>query len=67
MFSAYEDDLENGKLVQFAELLKTDVATVSSQPTSLIPAFHFNIPCDKTTPAAQLEVFPPSTSPSNMQ
>ncbi|KAH9633942.1 hypothetical protein HF086_015146, partial [Spodoptera exigua] len=28
MFSAYEDDLENGELVQFAELLKTDVATV---------------------------------------
>ncbi|CAH0700943.1 unnamed protein product [Spodoptera exigua] len=28
MFSAYEDDLENGKLVQFPELLKTDVATV---------------------------------------
>ncbi|KAH9643413.1 hypothetical protein HF086_016702 [Spodoptera exigua] len=28
MFSAYEDDLENGELVQFVGLLKTDVATV---------------------------------------
>ncbi|KAH9645083.1 hypothetical protein HF086_005628 [Spodoptera exigua] len=39
MFSAYEDDLENGELVQFVGLLKTDVATNLLQaPRWLNPA-----------------------------